>query len=66
LGAWTIWSNKAADVATLHVLVGALSLVTGVVACLICFRRFARVTEAKGVPVSGVSYATSPIGNANS
>jgi cytochrome c oxidase assembly protein subunit 15 len=29
LGAWTIWSNKAADVATLHVLTGALSLVLG-------------------------------------
>ncbi|HEY0792515.1 MAG TPA: COX15/CtaA family protein [Chthoniobacterales bacterium] len=30
LGAWTIWSNKAADVATGHVLLGALTLVTGV------------------------------------
>jgi heme a synthase len=39
LGAWTIWSNKAADVATAHVLVGALSLVTGVLGCIICFRR---------------------------
>jgi heme a synthase len=39
LGAWTIWSQKAADVATAHVLVGALSLVTGVFGCLICFRR---------------------------
>ncbi len=39
LGAWTIWSQKAADVATAHVLVGALSLVTGVLGCLICFRR---------------------------
>src|SRR5258707_15030748 len=26
LGAATIWSNKAADIATIHVLVGALSL----------------------------------------
>lgn len=40
LGAWTIWSNKAADVATGHVVVGALSLVTGALACLISFRRF--------------------------
>jgi cytochrome c oxidase assembly protein subunit 15 len=39
LGAWTIWSNKAADIATAHVLFGALSLVTGVVGCLISFRR---------------------------
>ncbi|MCC6822275.1 MAG: COX15/CtaA family protein [Verrucomicrobia subdivision 3 bacterium] len=38
LGAWTIWSQKAADVATAHVLVGALSLVTGVFGCIICFR----------------------------
>jgi cytochrome c oxidase assembly protein subunit 15 len=29
LGMWTIWSNKAADVATLHVITGALSLVLG-------------------------------------
>ena len=28
LGAYTIWSNKAADIATAHVMVGALSLVT--------------------------------------
>ena len=39
LGAWTIWSNKAADVATAHVLVGALSLVTGALWCFINFRR---------------------------
>ena len=30
LGAWTIWSNKAADIATLHVVTGALTLVVGV------------------------------------
>lgn len=30
LGAWTIWSNKAADVATSHVLFGALALMNGV------------------------------------
>jgi cytochrome c oxidase assembly protein subunit 15 len=29
LGAWTIWSNKAADVATLHMALGALSLLLG-------------------------------------
>ena len=38
LGAWTIWSNKAADVATAHVLVGALSLVTGALLTIIAFR----------------------------
>ena len=29
LGAFTIWTNKAADVATTHVAVGALTLVLG-------------------------------------
>jgi cytochrome c oxidase assembly protein subunit 15 len=43
LGAATIWTNKAADVATAHVLVGALSLVTGALWCLIAFGRSARV-----------------------
>ncbi len=37
LGAWTIWSNKAADVATAHMALGALSLVLGAV---ITFRLF--------------------------
>jgi len=46
LGAWTIWSNKAADVATAHVLVGALSLVTGALWCIIAFRRLPGITEA--------------------
>ena len=31
LGAWTIWSDKAADVATAHMALGALSLIVGVV-----------------------------------
>jgi len=39
LGAATIWSNKAADVATAHVLVGALSLVTGALWCAAAFHR---------------------------
>jgi len=37
LGAWTIWSNKAADVATTHVAIGALTLLVGV---LFSFRLF--------------------------
>jgi cytochrome c oxidase assembly protein subunit 15 len=37
LGAATIWTDKAADVATAHVLVGALSLATGALWCLIAF-----------------------------
>jgi len=39
LGAATIWSNKAADVATAHVMVGALALLTGVLWCLVANRR---------------------------
>src|SRR5437667_4159602 len=38
LGAATIWSNKAADIATAHVVVGALSLVTGAMLSIISFR----------------------------
>ena len=30
LGAWVVWSNKAADVATTHVAVGAVAFVIGV------------------------------------
>ena len=39
LGAATIWSNKAADVATGHVMVGALALLTGAVWWLVAARR---------------------------
>lgn len=35
LGAATIWSNKAADVATAHVLIGALSLALGSLLCVV-------------------------------
>ena len=38
LGAWTIWSNKAADVATTHVAVGAIMLSFGVGGWAICSR----------------------------
>jgi cytochrome c oxidase assembly protein subunit 15 len=39
LGAATIWSNKAADIATGHVMVGALALLAGALWCLIAARR---------------------------
>lgn len=38
LGASTIWSHKAADIATAHVLVGALSLVAGTLLTIVSFR----------------------------
>jgi cytochrome c oxidase assembly protein subunit 15 len=37
LGAWTIWSNKAADVATAHVALGAIMLSFGVSISAICW-----------------------------
>jgi cytochrome c oxidase assembly protein subunit 15 len=42
LGAWTIWSNKAADVATTHVAVGATMLGLGAIICAFCFHRTER------------------------
>jgi cytochrome c oxidase assembly protein subunit 15 len=41
LGAWTIWSNKAADIATAHVAVGAIMLSFGVSISAICWRLLA-------------------------
>ena len=38
LGAFTIWTNKAADIATTHVAVGALTLVTGALLTTISWR----------------------------
>ncbi|MCI0748825.1 MAG: COX15/CtaA family protein [Verrucomicrobia subdivision 3 bacterium] len=38
LGAATIWTNKAADIATAHVALGALSLITGSILVLWAFR----------------------------
>ena len=37
-GAWVIWSNKAADVATTHVALGAVMLSFGVTISAICWR----------------------------
>jgi cytochrome c oxidase assembly protein subunit 15 len=38
LGAWTIWSNKAADIATAHVALGATIFGLGVALVAICLR----------------------------
>ena len=53
LGATTIWSNKAADIAMAHVLGGALCLALGTVQCLLWFRRFLPATEGRGEGVEG-------------
>ena len=60
LGAWTIWSNKAADVATLHVMVGALSLVTGALWCIIAFRRLTTLTKIAPAKTISGAFAASP------
>jgi cytochrome c oxidase assembly protein subunit 15 len=57
LGIETIWSNKAADIATGHVLVGALSLVVGVLWCIIAFARKAPATETS----HGALYPPQPV-----
>src|SRR5437764_9590088 len=38
LGAWTVWSNKAADISTAHVAAGAVMLSFGVGISAICLR----------------------------
>jgi cytochrome c oxidase assembly protein subunit 15 len=52
LGAATIWTNKAADVATAHVAVGALSLVTGAMLTLMAGRPAALSKAAPLAPKS--------------
>jgi cytochrome c oxidase assembly protein subunit 15 len=47
LGAATIWSNKAADIATAHVLVGALSLALGTMLSLILLHETAEVRSPR-------------------
>ena len=42
LGAWVIWSNKAADIATAHVAVGATMLALGISFSAICLRLLRR------------------------
>jgi heme a synthase len=56
LGAWTIWSNKAADVATTHVAVGAVMLSFGVIISASCWRILAvsrrGVSDGRALPIS--------------
>jgi cytochrome c oxidase assembly protein subunit 15 len=49
LGAWTIWSNKAADIATAHVAIGATMLSFGVSICAILWRILRSQPMGKGV-----------------
>ena len=47
LGAWTVWSGKAADVTTAHVAVGALILFLGVAQCFLLGVFSPRAAELK-------------------
>ena len=55
LGAWVIWSNKAADVATTHVAVGATMFVLGVALSMICLRLSPRAILVTASRESAVS-----------
>jgi cytochrome c oxidase assembly protein subunit 15 len=62
LGAWTIWSNKAADVATAHVVLGALCLLTGAMLALRQFFSFSAQTAAAAPsPVAERPQSPSPV-----
>jgi heme a synthase len=62
LGAATIWSNKAADVATAHVLVGALSLAVGAMMSLIAWRELALSRQRAVSPAAAEQFSLSPLG----
>jgi len=46
LGAWVIWSNKAADIATAHVAVGASMLALGIAFSSVCLRILRKIEPA--------------------
>jgi cytochrome c oxidase assembly protein subunit 15 len=50
LGGWVIWSNKAADVATAHVALGAVMLSFAVSISTICWRTSERGTDRARPP----------------
>jgi heme a synthase len=52
LGAATIWTNKSADIATLHVAFGALSLITGTTLILWAYRCFQTREAPQGVALA--------------
>lgn len=58
LGAATIWSNKAADIATAHVVIGAVSLVIGALLTIISFRALMPVHVAV---LAGAESESNPI-----
>jgi len=65
LGAATIWSDKAADIATTHVLVGALSLASGGLISLITWKAFGAATVSANSIEAGRGVSTAPLAHAN-
>jgi cytochrome c oxidase assembly protein subunit 15 len=65
LGIATILTNKAADIATLHVMVGALSLVAGALWCVVAFARSAGAAECApaGSLCAGMNHPLALAGN---
>ena len=59
LGAATIWTNKAADVATAHVLGGALALAVGALWCVMAFGRSRELHQTEPATISS-PYGTAP------
>jgi cytochrome c oxidase assembly protein subunit 15 len=59
LGAATIWSDKAADIATAHVVVGALSLAVGGLLSIVSFR----IANSATQPVPATAAAAWPTGS---
>ena len=57
LGAWTIWSNKAADIATTHVAAGAIMLSLGVSICALVWRT---QSDARPLPEEPVTARPQP------
>jgi len=60
LGAATIWSNKAADIATAHMLVGAVSLALGAIAFVLsartpCFSQSVRPSRLRRLQISSAA-----------
>jgi len=59
LGAATIWTNKAADIATAHVAVGALSLLAGAMLLLVARRCF-ETSPVEAVATAGARARNEP------
>lgn len=59
LGAFTVWTNKSADIATLHVACGAATLVVGSLLGMMAHRR-----QTACLPASAKSDLASPMGRA--